>query len=133
MRYPADMASTTSSVGKTTAVPPAQLNTFHRNPRKGDVKAIAASLRAHSQYKPITANLGTHTGRPHEVLAGNHTLMAIRDLAVAEPDDKRWGKVLVHWVDVDDDMCNRIVTADNQTSQLGGFDSEELLALLEDM
>lgn len=126
------MASQTS-VGKTTAVPPAQLNTFHRNPRKGDVKAIAASLKAHDQYKPITANLGTHTGRPHEVLAGNHTLMAIRNLAEEYPDDKRWTKVLVHWVNVDDDMCNRIVAADNQTGQLGGFDSEELLALLEDI
>ena len=126
------MASTTS-VGKTTAVAPRDLNTFHRNPRKGDVKAIAASLKAHSQYKPITANVGTHTGRPNEVLAGNHTLMAVRNLAETDPDDKRWTKVLVHWVDVDDDMCNRIVTADNQTSQLGGFDSEELLALLEDI
>jgi hypothetical protein len=117
--------------GKTTSVPPSQLNLFHRNPRKGDIAAIAASLRRHTQYKPITANIGTHTGRSHEVLAGNHTLLAFRSLAEEEPEDKRWQKMLVHWIDVDDDMAERIVVADNQTSQLGGFDTEELVALLE--
>lgn len=135
MRYPPVMASkiTPAVVGKTTTVAPAELNTFHRNPRKGDVKAIAASLKAHDQYKPITVNLGTATGRPNEVLAGNHTLMAIRDLAEAYPDDPRWSGVLVHWINVDDDRCNRIVAADNQTAQLGGFDAEELLALISDV
>lgn len=122
---------TPAVVGKTTTVAPAELNTFHRNPRKGDVKAIAASLKAHDQYKPITVNLGTATGRPNEVLAGNHTLMAIRDLAETYPEDPRWAGVLVHWINVDDDRCNRIVAADNQTAQLGGFDAEELLALID--
>ncbi len=112
-------------------VPPAQLNRFHRNPRKGDIPAIMASLRRHSQYKPITGNIGTHTGRPHEILAGNHTLMAFRELAEAEPEDARWRKVAVFWVDVDDDMAERIVVADNQTGQLGGFDTEELASLVE--
>lgn len=127
------MASTPAApaVGKTTATPPAQLNTFHRNPRRGDIDAIANSLRRHTQYKPITGNVGTHTGRPAEILAGNHTLLAMRQLAEQEPDDPRWRKVLVHWIDVDDDMCERIVVADNQTSQLGGFDTEELVGLLE--
>ncbi|QFP94621.1 ParB-like partition protein [Mycobacterium phage LilMcDreamy] len=124
---------TPAVVGKTTTVAPHELNTFHRNPRRGDVTAIAASLKAHSQYKPITVNLGTATGRPNEVLAGNHTLMAIRDLAEKHPDDPRWSGVLVHWLNVDDDMCNRIVAADNQTAQLGGFDTGELLELLNDI
>ncbi|QGH75249.1 ParB-like partition protein [Mycobacterium phage Quesadilla] len=117
--------------GKTTLVAPSQLHLFHRNPRKGDVRAIAASLRRHTQYKPITANIGTHTGRPNEVLAGNHTLLAFRELAEQEPEEKAWQKMLVHWVDVDDDLAERIVVADNQTSQLGGFDTEELASLLE--
>ena len=116
--------------GKTTHVPPAQLNRFHRNPRKGDVPAIMASLRRHSQYKPITGNIGTHTGRPHEILAGNHTLMAFRELAEAEPDDPRWRKIAVFWVDVDDDMANRIVVADNRTAELGHMDNEALHSLL---
>lgn len=123
------MAST-SSVGKTTSVPPAQLTLFHKNPRKGDIPAIMSSLRRHTQYKPITANVGTHTGRPNEVLAGNHTLLAFRELATDEPFDKRWQKMLVHWVDVDDDMAERIVVADNQTGRLGGFDDAELAELV---
>ena len=125
------MPSTTSTpkVGTTTAVAPSTLSTFHRNARRGDVDAIAASLKAHGQYKPITVNIGTHTGRPNEVLAGNHTLIAFRNLA----DDPAFDKVLVHWVDVDDDMCSRIVLADNRTSELGGFDTAELAALLQDV
>lgn len=123
------MAST-AQVGKTTAVPPSELALFYRNPRKGDVSAIASSLRRHGQYKPITVNIGTATGRPNEVLAGNHTLLAFRDLAEQEPDDKRWHKVLVHWINVDDDMAERIVVADNQTGQLGGFDEAELAELV---
>ena len=89
-----------------------------------------ASLRRHTQYKPITGNIGTHTGRPLEILAGNHTLMAFRALAEAEPEDKAWQKILVHWVDVDDDMCNRIVVADNRTSELGHVDNDALHAIL---
>ena len=108
------------------------LSTFHRNPRRGDVNAIAASLRAHGQYRAIVVNRGTKTGRVNEVLAGNHTLMAFRDLAESHPDEN-WDTILVHWVDVDDDLANRIVLVDNRTSQLGGFDTEELLSLLGDM
>lgn len=125
--------TTKPAVGTTTAIHPSELNTFHRNARKGDVDAIAASLKAHGQYKPITVNVGTHTGRANEVLAGNHTLMAFRDLAQRDSADDRWDRVLVHWIDVDDDMCNRIVVADNQTGQLGGFDVEELSALIDTM
>ena len=89
-----------------------------------------ASLRRHTQYKPITGNIGTHTGRPLEILAGNHTLLAFRALAEAEPEDKAWQKILVHWVDVDDDMAERIVVADNQTGSLGGFDEAQLAEIV---
>lgn len=109
---------------------PADLHLYHRNPRTGDVKAIEGSLRAHGQYKPIVVNKGTHTGRPYEVLAGNHTLMAIRNLAESDPDDERWHNVLVHEIDVDDDRAARIVLADNRTSELGSFDSAALTGLL---
>lgn len=112
---------------------PAELALYHRNPRLGDVAAIAASLRAHDQYKPIVVNRGTHTGRPMEVLAGNHTLKAIRDLAETHPDDERWHAVLCHVIDVDDDRAARIVVADNRTSELGTMDDAELYGLLQDM
>ncbi|AKF14263.1 ParB-like partition protein [Mycobacterium phage Vincenzo] len=119
-----------STVGKTTSVSPSQLHLFHKNARRGDVPAIMASLRRHTQYTPITVNVGTHTGRPNEVLKGNHTLMAFRELAETDPFDKQWQKIAVFWVDVDDDLAERIVVADNQIGRLGGFDDAQLAELV---
>lgn len=125
------MASTPApAVGKTTAIAPSSLALYHDNPREGDVPAIMASLRRHTQYAPITANIGTHTGRPLEVLKGNHTTLAFRQLAEEEPDDPRWRKIMVFWMDVDDDMAQRIVVADNQTGQLGGFNEARLAEIV---
>ena len=115
---------------------PAELALHHRNPRQGNIAAIAGSLRANGQYKPIVVNRGTHTGRPMEVLAGNHTLMAIRNLAETHPSDDRWASVDCWVIDVDDDRATRIVAADNRTSELGTFDDRllaELLGELDDL
>lgn len=123
------MAASRSATALT--IHPSELSTYHRNPRRGDVSVIAASLQAHGQYKPIVVNRGTYTGRANEVLAGNHTLMAVRDLAERYPDDARWQQVLVHWVDVDDDRAARIVLVDNRASEVGGFDTADLASLLD--
>lgn len=112
---------------------PADLATFHKNPRVGDTDAIAASLRANGQYKPIVVNRGTHTGRPLEVIAGNHTLKAVRTLAEEYPSDDRWQSIDCWVIDVDDDRSSRIVAADNRTSELGGFDTDALVELLDDL
>lgn len=117
-------------VGTTTRARLADLHTFARNARRGDIDAIAGSLRANDQFKPVVANIGTHTGRPNEVLAGNHTLMAFRQLAEQNPFDKRWSQILVHWVDVDDDMATRIVLVDNRSFEQGEIDTEVLVDLL---
>ena len=109
---------------------PAELALYHQNPRVGDVDAIMNSLRAHGQYKPVVVNRGTHTGRPLEVLAGNHTVKAFRDLTEAEPEDDRWQQVHCWVVDVDDDRAARIVAVDNGTSDLGSFDDQVLSDLL---
>jgi hypothetical protein len=116
-----------------TTVRPDELRTFHRNARRGDVDVIMGSLRAHSQYRPIVANIGTHTGRPSEVLAGNHTLMAIRRLAEVYPLDPRWGEVKVFWGDWDEDTCTKIVLADNRTAEVGGMDFAALKELLDSL
>jgi hypothetical protein len=125
------MTPSSRAVGTTSPVAPRDLNIYYKNPRRGDVSAIAASLKAHDQYKPIVVNLGTHTGRPNEVLAGNHTLMAVRDLAERDPSDSRWEKILAHWIDVDEDRAARIVVADNRTSELGHIDTALLTDLLD--
>jgi hypothetical protein len=114
-------------------VRPDEVHNYHRNPRRGDIGAIARSLKKHSQYKPITVNIGTYTGRPNEVLAGNHTLLAIRQLADSDPDDERWQNVKVHWGDWDEDQCRAINLADNRTAELGGYDDAELLSLISEV
>lgn len=100
-----------------------ELNTFQGNPRQGDVDAIAESLDKHGQYRTIVVNVGTDTGRPNEVLAGNHTLLAARKLG--------WESIDATVVDVDDAMCKSIVAADNRLADKGGYDEQALLNLLE--
>lgn len=121
------------AVGTTTSVPPHDLNIYHRNARVGNVEAIAASLNVNGQYRPICVNVGTYTGRPREVLAGNHTLKAFRDLAMQHPDDERWATIKVFWVDVDEDRATRIVLADNKTADMGTYDNEVLLELIDSL
>ena len=82
-------SSSAALIGQTTEVTPDVLRYFHRNARQGDVGVIMGSLKAHAQYRPIVVNLGTYTGRPNEVLAGNHTLQAIRQLSVTHTEDPR--------------------------------------------
>lgn len=106
-------------------VPAGDLRTYHRNPRKGNTKVIAQSLKVNGQYKPLTVNRGTHTGRPNEVLAGNHTLMAIRDVG--------WDTAAVTYVDVDDDQAARIVAVDNRSSDTATYDDQLLLELLAEL
>lgn len=101
----------------------AELSTYHRNPRRGNVKAIKASLQARGQYKPLVVNVGTHTGRRMEILAGNHTFQAAVALG--------WKAVSVVTVDVPDEEAAQIVAADNRIADLGTYDEADLLAVLE--
>lgn len=105
--------------------PVSKLKHYHQNPRRGDVDAVADSLATLGQFKPIIVNKGTHTGRRHEVLAGNHTLKAARQLG--------WTHIEADYVDVDDDTAARIVVADNRTADKAGYDNADLLALIQDL
>lgn len=99
------------------AVPIGNLSPYPGNPRRDDVAAIVESLRVNGQYRPVVANR-----RNGQVLAGNHTLLAARQLG--------WPELAVSWVDVDDDAAVRIVAVDNRASDLAGYDDAELVALL---
>lgn len=114
-------------LGTTHRITTDNLETYNRNPRHGDVAAIAESLRVNGQFRPIVVNKGTHTGRPNEVLAGNHTLMAARHLD-GTPDEIT--ELDCYVVDVDDQQARRIVLADNRTSDLGEYDMQALTDLL---
>lgn len=117
-------------IDTTTVAPTAELNFYYDNPRRGDIPAIARSLKRLKQYKPLIGNIGTLTGRPNEVLAGNHTLAAIRELADTDPGDQTWKRAKVHWVDVDNEEARLINLTDNRTAELGGYDNTSLLEAL---
>lgn len=104
------------------------LGMFHKNPRVGNVEKIADSLDTSGQFKPIIVNVGTHTGRENEILAGNHTYLAAKRLG--------WNTIYVAFVDVDETTATKINLADNRTADEGGYDDTllaELLASLPDI
>ena len=110
---------------------PGDLALYHQNPNLGNVPKIKASLRANTQYKPVVVNRGTHTGRPFEVLAGNHTLKAFRELLTEEPGNEQWTGIYGFVIDVDNDQAKQIVLADNKTAEDGfGYDTEILADIL---
>jgi DNA modification methylase len=96
------------------------LKPYHRNPRIGHVAAIAESLEQNGQYRPIVVNR-----RTMEVLAGNHTLKAAKQLG--------WLTIAATFVDVDDAAAQRIVVADNRLSDIAHNDDRVLAALLQDL
>lgn len=120
----------TQRIGTAATLPLKEIQTFHKNPRRGNVPAIQESIIKNGQFKPLIVNAGTHTGRKNEVLAGNHTLLAMRELAGTEHE---LTEADVYLVDVTDEEANRIVLADNRTSDLGTYDQHDLVALLTDL
>ena len=111
-----------SIVIKTEMVDLSRLHKYYKNPRKGNVEKVAESLLASGQFKPIVVNVGTKTGRPDEILAGNHTFMGAQKL--------HWEDMLVSWVDVSDSRARVIVLADNGSSDGSTYDDSILTELL---
>lgn len=99
-------------------VPLSALKPYDKNPRRGNVAAIADSLRENKQYRPIVVQKSTK-----KILAGNHTYMAAKELG--------WADISVVMVDVTADEAARIVLADNRTNDLASYDNEILAELLE--
>jgi hypothetical protein len=98
-------------------VPIDSVRPYARNPRRGSTALIRESLETHGQYRPLVVNR-----RTSEVLAGNHTWQAARDLG--------WAEIAVTYVDVDDQTAARIVLVDNRSSDLATYDDRELADLL---
>jgi ParB-like chromosome segregation protein Spo0J len=94
------------------------LTAYPTNPRRGDIDAIALSLHAHGQYRPIVVQSSTKF-----VLAGNHTLKAAKKLG--------WKKIKAVLVDVDEDTAKKIVLADNRLTDLAGYNEPLLKSLLQ--
>lgn len=96
------------------------LKEFEGNPRKGNVRALAESLRVNGQYKPIVVQKSTR-----QILAGNHLWKAAKELG--------WSDIDIVEVDVDDEKAKKIVAADNRLADLGAYDEQALIDLLGDI
>ena len=96
------------------------IKTYPNNPRRGNVSLIKESLTEYGQYKPITVNLATN-----QILVGNHTYQAAVELG--------WKEIEITYVNVDDKTAAKIVLIDNKATDLGKYDNEALLELLESL
>lgn len=110
------------------AVPIDNLITDPNNARRGDAAAIRRSLNVFGQRKPVVVK---RTGvdaqnRPTGiVIAGNHTLMAARELG--------WPEVAAVFVDDDASTAAAYALADNRTGELAVWDQEQLTATLREL
>ena len=95
------------------------------NPRQGDIGAVSESMRVNGVYQPIIVNKGTHTGRPLEIIAGNHRAQAAQQLG--------HDTIPTIVLDVDDEQAARIALADNRTSDLAAYDTDALLVMLQQL
>lgn len=100
------------------AVPVGQLKHYPDNPRRHNMEALRASLRAHGQIRPLVVQRGSDV-----VLAGNGTLDAAMEEGMPEVD--------VLYVDADDEQAKAIVLIDNRTSDLATYDSAALASMLQ--
>lgn len=125
--------NSSANIGTSATLPIDTLSNHNMNPRMGDVSAIKQSMLTNGIFRPIVVNKGTHTGRTNEVLAGNHSLKAMRELAQEHPEDTRWQSIDVWLIDVDEEHATRIVLADNRTADLGRYDNDILLELLDNL
>lgn len=102
------------------AQPIDNFHTHPRNVRQGDVGAIAESLKAHGQYRPIVVHRSTGN-----IIAGNHTWLAAKSLG--------WTQIAATFYDGDDDGAMRVLLADNKANDLALYDDRALADLLTEL
>lgn len=130
---------------RTADLPLDRLATFPGNAKKGDIPAILDSLRRNAQYRAVVAR---QQGKKVTVLAGNNTLLALREHGPGDcgvtftqgketlpcgvcRNAKDYKPVLrTEVVECDDDTATRINLADNRTSDAGSYDDAALVELL---
>lgn len=101
-------------------VSPFGVQVHPQNPRRGDVMAIADSIKANGFYGAIVVQRSTGYA-----IAGNHRLLAARRLSMQQ--------VPVVVVDVDDDTALRIMLRDNRISDQATYNDHALLELLTEL
>jgi hypothetical protein len=91
------------------ARPLSDLHLLDRNPRRGDVEAVARSYERFGQRKPIVAR------RDGTIIAGNHQYQAAQRLG--------WSHIAVVTVDDNDAEATAFALADNRIAELGDYDN----------
>lgn len=104
---------------ETRDIPIAELTPYPGNARRGDVDRIRESVRANGQYRSLVVR---RRAGSLVVLAGNHTLAALRAEGAAT--------VRCELFECDDDTALRINLVDNRAAELGSYDDEALALLL---
>ena len=94
-----------------------ELVPYPGNARRGNVDVIVRSLKKNGQYRPLVVNRPTM-----QVLAGNHTLLAAKELG--------WPRIAVTYVDTDEESARRINLVDNRANDKAGWDEQALADLL---
>lgn len=97
---------------------PDKLTLHPENARRGNLDELKKSLQRNGQYKPVVVSK-----RTGYVLAGNHTVKALRELGATE--------VAYVLIDVDRHGERRILAVDNRIGDVGDYDNERLIDLLE--
>ena len=101
-------------------VPIDSLEPHPRNPRRGDLESIRASIRANRFFGALLVQRSTR-----RILAGAHRWRAAKLEGIKS--------VPVLWVEVKDAEALRILLADNRTNDLSGWDEKGLAELLQDI
>lgn len=108
------------------AFPIDKLDLLEGNPRRGNIEAVAESLRKFGQVNALVARKKKGSRGRGEVIIGNHRLLAARDVL-------KWSEIAVVWVEMDDKRAHALALADNRSSELGEWDNEALLAMILDV
>ena len=103
----------------TADVDPHALTLHPDNPRRGDVPALVESFRSIGFHGLVEVDARTNT-----VLAGNHRVMAARELGMASIP-------VVYLATDDDEHGTRILVSDNRLSDIATNDEATLAELLE--
>lgn len=101
-------------------VPIALLTPAERNPRRGNVRVVAESLREFGQHRPAVVQRSSG-----QIIVGNHMYHASLLLG--------WGDLDILVVDDDDTMALRRAIADNATGDQAGWDKEELAEVMKEI
>lgn len=100
-------------------VPIRELVRHPQNPRRGRVALIVESLGRFGQVRPILTD-------GHHIIAGNHTFLAAGELG--------WTHIAVVRNEfASEEEARAYLLADNRLPELGDYDNEQLLPLLEEL